>query len=196
MGRLDLADPASADLASWKSQPHMLGIRVILSGLDDTSRLDSEAVAWFWAAAEQHDIPVMVFAPGQTPDFAGVAARHPRLRLIVDHLNLSGKLTSEGLGSALEAIYPLAAWENVAMKISALPSRLEEPYPFPSLAPHIRRVVDTFGPERCLWGSDLSQLRCPYIDWVRALRESTGLTSDETDLVMGGAAATWLDWPD
>jgi L-fuconolactonase len=64
------------------------------------------------------------------------------------------------------------------------------------LVPHIRRVIDAFGAERCMWGSDISRLPCPYPDWVEAGRAGFGfLSSAETEKVMGESLATWLRWP-
>jgi hypothetical protein len=71
-----------------------------------------------------------------------------------------------------------------------------EAYPFPSLHPHIRRIVEAFGPRRVFWGTDLTRLPCSY-------RQAVTLFADELDFlaaadkewIMGRGIAEWLNWP-
>lgn len=191
MGRIDLAQPSATDFATWRAQPGMLGVRLtfLVGGrVDDAD--------WFWPRAEAADLPVMIFAPGHTEELHDVARRYPNLRLIIDHLNLG---TGAGIGDLERGIAPLLALadlDNVAVKLSALPCLLG-PHDSPeALAPHIRRVVDAFGADRCMWGSDLSRLPRPYVEWVDAGRAGFGCLSEiETGQVMGEALARWLGWP-
>ena len=85
---------------------------------------------------------------------------------------------------------------NVAVKVSALPCYVDEPYPFPTLHPIVRRVVDAFGPQRCFWGTDLSHLPCPYKQVVTLFTEEIkSLSAFELEWVMGRGIAEWLGWP-
>lgn len=192
MGRLNLRDPSAVDLRHWNDSPGMLGVRLTFHV--DTTLADAD---WFWPAAADAGLPVMVFNPGHTPEVGDVARRFPELRIVLDHLNLStSAISEEDIAAAIEPLLPLAELDNVAVKVSALPCAIEESYPFPSLTSHVRRVVDAFGAERCMWGSDLSRLPCPYPDWVNAMAEGLGcLTPEETEWVMGRAVSSWLDWP-
>ena len=73
---------------------------------------------------------------------------------------------------------------------------MDEPYPFPSLHPIVRRVVDAFGPERCFWGTDLSHLPCPYKQVVTLFTEEMkSLSPSELEWIMGRGIAKWLNWP-
>jgi hypothetical protein len=99
-------------------------------------------------------------------------------------------------GEVIEPLLALSDLSNVAVKLSALPCLMRPGDSFDDLAPFIRSVVDAFGAERSMWGSDLSRLPVPYLDWVRAGEEGFGcLSPSETRLVMGDALASWLDWP-
>jgi predicted TIM-barrel fold metal-dependent hydrolase len=191
MGRITLDRPSSDDFSAWRDQPGMLGVR--LTFLLGARVADAE---WFWPKADAAGLPVMVFGPGQTEEFRAVARRYPELRLIVDHLNVG---TGSGIGDLEEAIEPLlslSSHDNVAVKLSALPCLLKADDSFATLVPHVRRVVDAFGANRCMWGSDLSRLPRPYSDWVEAGRSGLGcLSKEETEQVMGEALASWLDWP-
>jgi L-fuconolactonase len=191
MGRITLGRPSAGDFSAWRDQPGMLGVRLtfLLGGRVE----DAE---WFWPKAEAAGLPVMIFGPGQTEEFGGVARRYPDLRLIVDHLNLATGSGIADLDGVLEPLLLLSSLDNVAVKLSALPCLLGADDSFETLVPHIRRVVDAFGASRCMWGSDISRLPCPYPLWVDAGTTGLGcLSEDETEQVMGEALATWLDWP-
>jgi predicted TIM-barrel fold metal-dependent hydrolase len=197
MGRLPLNQPSSRErVATWKNQPGMLGIRVSFHRGRTQSWLDDGTADWFWDAAERHDVPVMVFAPHAVPKLGEIAARHPGLRLIIDHMGLSTGLKGKPLGPAVETLVQLARLSNVAVKASALPCYVTESYPFPSLHPHIRRVAEAFGPRRVFWGTDLSHLPCPYRQAVTLFTEELDyLSATDKEWIMGRAIAEWLDWP-
>jgi L-fuconolactonase len=196
MGRLDILQPQSVDLASWLDVQGMLGVRVAFFKPADRSRLTDGSAEWLFEGAEKLAIPMMIYAPGQHSALLEIARRHPDLRIIVDHLNLATDLGGAEVPREIEAVMTLAVAENIAMKISALPCHVEEGFPFPSLHPVIRSVVTGFGADRCMWGSDLSRLPCPYGEWVRTFTEAIDfLNSDEVQAIMGGSLARWLDWP-
>lgn len=197
MGKLALNNPnGRALMATWKEQPYMLGIRMVFNRGESAKWLTDGTADWFWKEAERHDIPVMTLAQGQVPTLGDVAERHPGLRLIVDHMGLNAALRGKPLGPSVDDVVKLARHKNVAVKVSALPVYVDEPYPFPTLHPLVRRVVDAFGPQRCFWGTDLSHLPCPYKQAVTLFTEEMkSLTSTELDWIMGRAIAQWLHWP-
>ena len=196
MGRLSLTDPQSPGrLAAWKQQPHMLGVRMVFNRGQSADWLNDGTADWFWAAAESHDIPVMAMAPNDVPKLGEIAERHPGLRLVIDHMGLNSNMRGQSLEPAVNNVLRLARLKNVAVKVSALPCYVNEPYPFPSLHPLVRRVVDAFGPERCFWGTDLSHLPCPYKQVVTLFTEEMkSLTSNELEWIMGRGIAQWLRW--
>ncbi|GIX46683.1 MAG: metal-dependent hydrolase [Candidatus Tectimicrobiota bacterium] len=197
MGRLALERPESrAQLATWKAQPGMLGVRLTFHRPPHSDWLSDGTADWFWPAAERAGLPVMVFAPGQVSKIGDIAARHPGLRLIIDHLALRSDLKDHALAAAIEPVLALARFPNVAVKASALPCYVTEPYPFPTLHPLIRRVVEAFGPQRVFWGTDLSRLPCPYRQAVTLFTEELDFLSDDDKAwIMGRGLAAWLDWP-
>jgi len=197
MGKLSLTNPnGPALLATWLQQPFMLGIRMVFNRGQSAQWLNDGTADWFWREAERYDIPVMTLAQGQIPKLGEIAERHPGLRLIVDHMGLNSALRGKPLGPSVDDVVKLARHKNVAVKVSALPCYVNEPYPFPTLHPLVRRVVDAFGPQRCFWGTDLSHLPCPYKQVVTLFTEEMkSLTSTELDWIMGRALAEWLNWP-
>ena len=196
MGKLALTHPnGPALMATWKQQPYMLGIRMVFNRGQSAQWLNDGTADWFWDAAEKYDIPVMTLAPADVPKLGEVAERHPGLRLIVDHMGLNSVLRGKDLRPSVDAVIKLARHKNLAVKVSALPCYVDEPYPFPTLHPLVRRVVDAFGPQRCFWGTDLSHLSCPYKQVVTLFTEEMkSLSSTELEWIMGRGLAEWLNW--
>jgi predicted TIM-barrel fold metal-dependent hydrolase len=196
-GKLALTNPTGpALMAAWKQQPFMLGIRMVFNRGQSAQWLNDGTADWFWDAAEKYDIPVMTLAPADVPKLGEVAERHPGLRLIVDHMGLNSVLRGKSLDPSVATVIKLARHKNLAVKVSALPCYVDEPYPFPTLHPLVRRVVDAFGPQRCFWGTDLSHLPCPYKQVVTLFTEEmNSLSSTELEWIMGRGLAEWLRWP-
>ena len=81
-------------------------------------------------------------------------------------------------------------------KLSCLPCYVAENYPYPTLHPQLRRVVDAFGPQRILWGTDLSQSPISYRQNVTLFTEELDfLSTDDKEWIMGKSLAHWLGWP-
>jgi L-fuconolactonase len=197
MGRLAIERQESRRLVDgWRRQPGMLGVRLTFHREPHRSWLTDGTANWFWAAAERAGVPVMVFVPGLVPEISAVAARYPGLRLVLDHLALGLGVKDNAIGAALEPVLLAARHPNIAVKASALPCYVSEPYPFKSLHPHIRRVVDAYGPRRVFWGTDLSRLTCSYRQAVTLFTEELDfLSNDDKEWIMGRGIAEWLSWP-
>ncbi len=197
MGRIAVEKPESrALLSQWKNRPGMLGVRLALHQGRARSWLEDGTTDWFWDAAERHNIPVMALAPHALAKLGTIAESHPGLRLIIDHMGLSSALRGKPLGPPVENLLKLAPLKNIAVKVSALPCYVDEPYPFPTLHPFIRRVVEAFGPQRCFWGTDLSHLPCPYNQAITLFNEELDFLSEsDKEWIMGRGIAEWLHWP-
>ena len=197
MGKVPLNDPASKDkLATWLRQPGMLGFRISFRHEGTHSWLEDGTADWFWAAAEVHDIPIMIFAPFAVAKIGEIAERHPGLRVIVDHMGLNVQWKGKDLGPGVDVVLKFARFKNVGVKASCLPCYVDEPYPFPTLHPQIRRVVDAFGPQRIFWGTDLSQSPCSYRQNLTLFTEELRfLSASDKEWIMGRALSEWLRWP-
>jgi hypothetical protein len=54
---------------------------------------------------------------------------------------------------------------------SGMPSLSTESYPFRDLHPHVRTLVDAFGPGRTFWGTDLTRMPCTYYECITLFTE-------------------------
>jgi predicted TIM-barrel fold metal-dependent hydrolase len=198
MGRIPLENPQSAALLpKWKEQPGMLGVRVTFQDFRAAWLTDGTA-DWFWPAAEKAGLPVMFLPAGQTPAFARIAERHPQLALIVDHMGVRADVIKAGkLTETIEQTAALAKFPSVSVKLSAAPNNSTEAYPFRDFLAPIRRLFDAYGPQRCYWGTDLTNgfAKATYKQRITHFTEELPFLSEQDkDLIMGRAILTRLGW--
>lgn len=197
MGRISLEDEhlGRSLLPGWLDRDGMVGVRLTFHWDRQRQWLADGTADWFWAVAQNHDIPVAVFPPGLLAEIGDIAARHPGLRLAVDHFGLPLDVRDAGVDAVVDDLVRLAPLPNVSVKASTLPSYVTGAYPFTHLHDPIRRVVDAFGPDRVFWGSEMTRLPCPYRQCVTLFTEALDFLGEgDLDLIMGGALSRWLGW--
>jgi L-fuconolactonase len=198
------ANPDDPDLDATMQQlsrePAVLGVRVILWRDDELERLDAGGYEPVFAAAERHGVPVTTYPPPRLAQIANVAQAHPQLALVIDHLGLEvprrGMPFPANPFEKLPDLLGLAAFENISVKCSAVPAWSREPSPFADIWPHIHEVMEAFGPERVMWGSDIT--RCTnhtYAEALAYMRDTDELSESEKRLVMGESLRRIFRWP-
>ncbi len=190
-------DGARARLRTWLEQPGMLGIRMTFYKPIWARWLAPGAIDWFWSDCETLGIPISALAFGAVREIGRLAERHPGLTIILDHLARRSELRDDACFADLDELLALARLPNVAVKATALPCYTNDAYPFANLYPYLRRVYDAFGPERIMWGSDLTRLPCSYLESLDHVRHGLDfLSEDDRARILGGTAAALLRWPE
>ena len=185
-------------VASWKSQPGMLGLRY--SFLHDPLRvwIEDGTLDWFWAAAEQADVPIAMLATDSLTAIGRIAERHPGLRLTVDHLGGRGgntTLKDDAAMTHMPQLLALAKYPNVAVKATGAPGYSAEAYPHPTMQGYVRQLYDAFGPQRVFWGTDISKMPCSWRQCVTMFTEEMPwLPEADKELIMGQAICDWWGW--
>jgi len=202
MGRIPLQDPKSAALLpTWKQQPGMLGVRLTFNTPAARAWLSDGTADWFWPAAEKAGLAVMFLAGGEVPRFARIAERHPQLTLIIDHMGLNSSSranrVTEMMPAAIDQAIALAKHSNVSVKLSGAVGNSLEPYPFRDMTVHLQRLFDAYGPQRCYWGTDItnSLAKASYRQRVTHFTDELSFLSEsDKDWVMGRAILARLKW--
>ena len=133
-------------IATWLKQPGMLGFRISFRHSGTHSFLDDGTADWFWADCERYDIPVMIFAPFAVAKIG--ADRRAPSRPARDRRPHGAQRTVERQRSWHPASMSCSnsrALRTSESKLPVSPATSTKPYPFPTLHPQIRRVVDAFG---------------------------------------------------
>src|SRR6266436_1569193 len=150
---------------------------------------------WLWPAAERAGLPVALLAATFMPTVGQIAERHPRLKLIIDHLGRPSGTKDDAAWASLPEMLALAKHPNIAIKATGAPSYASEPYPYKNIHGHLRRIYDAFGPERMFWGTDITRMPCSWRQCVTLFTEELPwLAGRDRELVMGRAVCAWLGW--
>lgn len=201
MGRFPINKPEERPkLETWRDQKGMLGVRLSLHHEWDRSWMQDGTADWFWPAAERLGIPVMLYAPFTHKEVGEVAARHPRLRLIMDHLGTHISQKDSAIQAPVESMASVAKHPNIYVKLTLVPVFSTAPYPYKNIQPQIRRLVEAFGPKRCFWGTDASAMlertTCGYGQYVKLFTEELDFLSEtDREWIMGRGLAECLNWP-
>lgn len=128
----------------------------------------------------------------QLPELVELCAACPQTTIVLNHLGKPGSAHRSAAAGWREALARLARRDNAVCKLSGLATELP-----PGTAPAqtidlLREALDTFGPERCMYGSDwpVMTLATGYRAWLDLVREAlTTYSSDDIDSVLGANAA-------
>ena len=197
MGLLDLGSPTAPDeLANWRTQPGMLGVRLSFNLPSTRRRLVDRSADWVWATASDLGMPVMILVPGLLPAAADIAVRFPDLRIVVDHLAIPRGSKGVAAFEHMPELLAISRYPNVAVKAAGIPGyALGEDFPFPSLQEPLRQVFESFGPDRMFWGTDLSRMTCSYRECVELFTTALPwLKGEDLAKVMGLGVCNWLGW--
>lgn len=120
----------------------------------------------------------------------GLAARHPDLPIVLEHIGFPRTRDDEYFGNWSTALRELALAPNVTCKISGL-GMTDPRFTADSLRRWVETCVEAFGPERCVLGSNwpLDRLYSSYDAIMTLYREFIGtLSADEQTAVLAGNA--------
>ncbi len=196
---VDPDDPAVDDVvADWKATPGTVGIRIMLT--KEAGRApDDPGLDRIARPAIRHDFPVNLLCWDNLDAGIALIDRHPDTRFILDHLGLLQPRTPpapEQPWAELPKVLDLARRENVVIKVSGACTLSQQPYPFPDIWDPLARVFDSWGFERCLWGTDWTRAFAVvnYEQGVEPFRTTARLSDSERAMLMGGACARAYRW--
>jgi predicted TIM-barrel fold metal-dependent hydrolase len=196
---VDPTDPAVAEtVAEWAGVDGAVGVRIMLNRGFSEDPADP-GLNRVLEAAGRHGLPLNLLCWGRLEQAAGLAARHPGTRIVVDHLGLQQPFEPPAPPAPfgdLPKVLALARHDNVAIKVSGACTLSHRPYPYDDIWAPLARVFEAFGFERCLWGTDWTRAvgLLTYAQGVEPFRATDRLSEDERALLMGGAAARVYGW--
>jgi predicted TIM-barrel fold metal-dependent hydrolase len=196
---VDPTDPAVANtIADWAGTKDTVGIRVFLRDNVSTDPADP-AINRVLAAAAQHSLPVNLACTGRLDQAGQLAARNPNTRLVIDHLGLPQPQEPPPPAEPfadLPKLLALAAYDNIAVKISGACTLSREPFPYRDIWDPLGRVFDAFGFERCMWGTDWTRAvgLLTYEQGVEAFRITDRLSDSDRALLMGETLQRVYSW--
>ena len=178
------------------AQPEVVGVRSLVLNEERIGLFRGGALDPLYAAAVRHDLVVCLLPLHCLPDVERVATAFPELRIVIDHFGIAQPPLTVGADpwSELPDLLALGRLENVAVKLSGLPTIAAEPYPYLDLWPRIHQVLEAFGPERVMWGTDNTRTALDYGQELRYVSESAELSEREKKLVLGESLCRVFQW--
>ncbi len=152
----------------------------------------------FWAAASESGLPLTVYRPEQLQEIGEVAAMNPGLTLVIDHAAALLDGDPRVAFSVAPALAGLSRHPNVVIKASGLPQATGEAFPFVLAQRRLLEVVEQFGAERVMWGSNFTGSRGVegYSELVEYARDAvSGLSDADRHAVLCGTAARVFGLP-
>jgi predicted TIM-barrel fold metal-dependent hydrolase len=130
----------------------------------------------------------------QLPALVRLAARHPQLVIVLDHLGkppvVAGFASDEGRLWA-RSVTELARLENVAVKLSGLPAEAPAGTGEPAYREWVEHALQAFGADRAMFGSDWPVSATPELDhagWTATVVDALGPSDDELRAVFEATA--------
>ena len=182
VGWVDLTAPDVAQqLAALRAGPggaKLVGIRHQVHDEPDPEWLLREDVQRGIAAVGEAGLVYDVLVrTRELPAGLETVERHPGMRFVVDHA-AKPRITAGVWDAAWEqALAPMADHPNVSCKLSGLVTEADwKAWTPEQLEPYVQRVLEWFGPERCMFGSDwpVCLLAASYRKVVEAMRSLVG----------------------
>jgi L-fuconolactonase len=206
VGWTDLASPAVADalgeLAAMAGGQRLAGIRHPLLTEPDPDWLDRADIRRGLSALAAAGLAFdLVLRPGQLPAAVRAAASLHDLRFVLDHLGNVEASRPRPDPDWAAAFVALARLPNTVCKLSGIlsvPAPAGDPGsggdqtdPTSHLRPYLDLALDSFGPDRLMFGSDwpVCTLNASYADVVTtAVTLTSGLSGPERTAILGGTA--------
>lgn len=153
IGLVDPLDPQNAIREAMWMEQGLSGFRFHPLYYEDFSWLDSADSDAVWRCAEEH-AAILQFhlRPQHAPALGRIAARHPSVRVIVDHLGKPDVSEAEPSVS-YEAVLRLADLPNVWVKIGDYQIASRESYPWRDTWRFVELLKESFGAGRMIWGT-------------------------------------------
>ena len=160
--------------------------------------LDDPVSTPLWVKAADLDLTVDINATHEEYDTVENRVRQfPETRFILDHCGyVSG--TFRPAETTVAPVLSMARYSNVYVKLTFLPLASQTSYPFNDVHWMVREIVDAFGPERCLFGTNFpSEQYSPDADMgqiVSLFTDEIDLTDEERSWILGGTAGRLWRW--
>ena len=182
-------------VARWKEQPGMLGLRFAFLRPGEENWLVDGTVDWLWPEAEKAGLPVGLLVPHRVSVVGEIAAKHPGLRLLIDHMGCPRGTKDDAAFAHIDDLVALAKYSNVAVKATGAPSYSSEQYPYRNIHQYLERIFDAYGPTRMFWGTDITRMPCTWRQCITMFTEELPwLKGGDLELVMGRAVCDWVGW--
>ncbi len=197
VGWTDMAAPAAASrIATLANVPLLQGLRPMLQDIADTE--------WILCPAVRPALTAMVdcglrfdalVQPRHLPCLLSLAARHPSLRIVIDHA-AKPAIARDMFEPWASDIARVARETDAYCKLSGLVTEAASDWHIDDLRRTVDHLLGCFGPTRLMWGSDwpVVELAGGYARWRGTTHDLLAeLDTGSRDAILGGTACSFYD---
>jgi L-fuconolactonase len=194
VGWEEFESPGAADaISTLAGNPRLVGLRPMIQDIPEIDwMLSTELTPAFEALIAADLCFDALTLPQHLPALLQLAARHPNMRMVVDH-GSKPQIAVKAFDDWAQHMALIATETNAFCKLSGLVTEASADWKTSDLQPYVDHLLNTFGPSRLIWGSDwpVCTLASSYERWLSTTADLLqGLAAAERAAVMGGNAAT------
>jgi L-fuconolactonase len=193
-----MAERLDERVERWKTVPGAVGFRILFMPRAEYGP-DHPGVTSTIARATAAGMPVNVFSWGNLGAIDTLARNHPDAQLVIDHCGMHqplGRRKLEHPFADIDQVLALAALPNLALKLTGVFSVSHQPFPYEDTWGPIARLIDAFGVDRCMWGTDWTRavVALTYDEATSAFRDHLPLSDSDRAAIMGDNVARIYGW--
>jgi L-fuconolactonase len=192
VGWTDLAAPDAPEQIERLAAPgRLVGLRPMLQDLADDAWILHADLAPAIRAMQRLGLRFDALVhPRHLPNLRRFIERFPALPVVIDH-GAKPDIARGEIDVWARDMRTIAASGPVVCKLSGLATEAGPDWTAATLQPYVEVLLEVFGPDRLMWGSDWPVLNVAgsYAGWLEAAGSLTAhLSADERDAVFGGTA--------
>ena len=169
--RVNPEDPAAPDqLTQLTQQQGFHGVRLSPAATAEGEWIRGLLTPPLWRRCAELKVPMTILTPvTRLPDLTPLIEQNPDLTVVIDHMADCPLDRPD----QLQLLLALARYPKVFVKISHMWSLSRQPFPYRDADAQVKRLYDTFGPKRLMWGTDwpISLKQLPYDKAVALFRD-------------------------
>jgi L-fuconolactonase len=186
------AEDAPETIARLAVDGTLVGLRPMVHDIADVDWLARADLAPAIRAMIEHDLVFdALVKPPHLPTLRRFIERFPELRIVIDH-GAKPEIARGVEQPWLDEMRAIAAGGNITCKLSGLVTEASRDWRPDDVLPYCERLIELFGPDRLLWGSDwpVVDLAGGYDVWRMLTAEALHVLEPAARAaVLGGNAA-------
>lgn len=181
----DAADAAD-QIAQLAQNPKLVGLRPMIQDISDDRWMLSQHLDPAFSAMIAHDLTFdALVKPQHLPSLYRLIARYPDLCVVIDH-GAKPDIANDNFDAWAFQMTQLATNTKAFCKLSGLVTEAKINWAPCQIAPYIAHLLNVFGPDRLIWGSDwpVVTIACEYLRWHDTAQNLAGADA----AIFGGTA--------
>ncbi len=168
------------------------GVRPMVQDIPDPEWMHRPGIAWAYDAVRDLDLSLDALGlPVHAAPFLRLFEKYPDMRVVIDHC-LKPQIRDDAFDDWAIAMARIADETSAFCKLSGIINESGPDWTAESIQPYATHILDCFGADRVMWGSDwpVLNLASDYLTW-HALAQSFVPDAGDQAKIFGGTAASF-----